>query len=322
MTAVFLHGCKKDEMPTVSITGTVRDANGSPLSDALIKVLNQPASFQTLTDQSGNYKLTDLPFDDYYTVTSSKSGYHDGEKTVKFGKGEREKQADFILQDVQPYLSLSQKTFNLDNNAHGKNGYGVAVLREESGGLSRFKVIDSANNDELIIYYPVLAPEIPPALTSVTHDGKKILMTHNYGAPRIQILDTQTHELTEQDLQLAGLMSKIRPSRVSNKIFVGGLYTQFVFDLETASQAGSPSYLSLVGEESCDFTYNPSNDTEVYCMIPDLKQFEVLDYSQGKTLYSCKVPQDLKNLTATTDRKRIIVSRGNELFLINSDTFK
>lgn len=592
LTVICLSACKKDEAPPVSITGTVRDANGAPIAGVLIKAIHQPSNFETVTDQSGNYELSDLPYSDYYVVNASKSGYLGNTRTVKFDKGENTIQADFILTGIQIFLSLNQKTFLLDNNAQdlaitvqanidwtitgnipwvqynpksgqgngsiiisiqansgattrtaeltvtgsgvapqtisitqgtslmlidhtglhenqdpsdsiflifnkpvtvnnissiepnylldnvfsympgntgfkfycpyaalcneygfkfsvtgpdnkemngiiyvtyydrrialpgtispfiltpdnktvwactydpsrlvkvdvetaevkqvynlpdnifqiflneynnllylvppsknyisvynpenglhikniqfspdsidnqtypsiyplsvafGKNGYGIVVLREVSGGLSRFKVIDSANDDALSIYYPIPGTESRPGLTSVSYDGKKILMRDAYDAPRIQILDTETHELSDQELLLAGLMSSIRPSRINNKLFVGGLYTQFLFDLETKNQVGATSYLSLLDQESADFTYNPSNDTEVYCMIPFKKQFEVLDYSQGMTLYSCATPQNLRNLTATTDRKRIIVARENELFFINSDTFK
>src|SRR6267154_851378 len=65
---------------TASITGTVKDSTGAAVPQAQVTTHNRAtsASRSTVTDDSGNYRITSLSPGNYYDVVIEKPGFKSG----------------------------------------------------------------------------------------------------------------------------------------------------------------------------------------------------------------------------------------------------
>lgn len=77
--------------PTISYNGTITDADsGIPVSDASVTFIGPGGSFETSTDASGNYSISDLIDEALYVIYVGKWGYQEEvDATVVFDGGSR-----------------------------------------------------------------------------------------------------------------------------------------------------------------------------------------------------------------------------------------
>lgn len=69
-------------LPDVGVNGTVRDAFGNPIEDALVDILS-PLELNEITDENGNYFIRDVP-EGTYDILASKQGFEAGNEQFDF----------------------------------------------------------------------------------------------------------------------------------------------------------------------------------------------------------------------------------------------
>lgn len=92
----------------MTVSGVIRQANGSPISDATVTLTNayhatetQPQ--QTRTDKNGKYKFTEIQLGDY-VLYSTKTGFYPNATTFRLDNGEQQV-ADVKL-EVAPKFNI------------------------------------------------------------------------------------------------------------------------------------------------------------------------------------------------------------------------
>lgn len=108
-----------------SINGTVTAGNNVPVEDVVIKAVSDMNSYETLTDEEGNYVLNFLPVGEY-EINAAKTGYV-GEKKSATTSYQSEETIDFVIN------SLVEVTVTgvVESNGNGLANATVVLLGEK-----------------------------------------------------------------------------------------------------------------------------------------------------------------------------------------------
>jgi protocatechuate 3,4-dioxygenase beta subunit len=100
-----------DHISQMTVSGVVRQVNGSPVSNATVTLTNAydaTESQQTRTDDKGKYKFNEIQVGDYVLYTA-KSGFYPSATTFRLDNGERQA-ADLKLEVAPTFAVLGGQT--------------------------------------------------------------------------------------------------------------------------------------------------------------------------------------------------------------------
>ncbi|HRK55688.1 MAG TPA: BACON domain-containing protein [Cyclobacteriaceae bacterium] len=187
------------------------------------------------------------------------------------------------------------------------DGYGVVVLKAEGATMFRWKIIDSANDDEMFLH-----PQNDgingtrfnfTGLTS-NFDKTKILLMNVGVDADVGVLDQQTKEITiTRPLEGSTRILSIKANRLNSSLFLAHSWHQYVAQ-DIPGIISKFLFRFYYSDWSNDFDYYPNNGKMIYYLGSG--EMALFDFNSQQVLSWYDALHDMKGLTATTDGKHLI----------------
>ncbi|TVZ17339.1 TonB-dependent receptor [Maribacter sp. MAR_2009_72] len=130
------------QVQTGTITGSVKDPSGTPMSYAniLIEGLNRGV----LTNEEGNFNLSNVPFGKH-TIVVSFIGYHTRSKTIVINKEYTDIQVNFTIQENVENLDEVTVNGKTEKTALETKGFSVNSIETKEAGLRSIQTNELLN---------------------------------------------------------------------------------------------------------------------------------------------------------------------------------
>ena len=185
------------------------------------------------------------------------------------------------------------------------SGYGIVLLYSNGSSGSRWKVIDSANDDSIYVH-----PDRSGEFSAVrpNYNYRKLLFDGRYGSTSVTILDEE-HTFTRISPFYGDRGVAIIPHRKEDRVFLGQLNEQFFMD----SQGATTRLPTLAGiSENGDFSYREGEESIMY--FCDEGYLYVNDFQKGVTKLKTTIRYGVEQFTTTADGQYALTYViGNEM---------
>ena len=236
------------------------------------------------------------------------------------------KKSRFLMQATSPFprrLFLPQTNLTMrsiqrstqNSWSSQKNGMGIVSLFWDSGNVSRFKTINSADNDKVGNYGTQFTPGF---LATTNFDGSKLFVVVSENSNhKIQVYDPVLGTKADHDISaLFGSVEYLVSSKSFNKVFIGTNHVNAIIDMGDFTSIGLSYYTGAQYSHGLLFSENPANSNEIYDLGDT--QICVHDIALEKTTFLCNTYTYLQSqLKMTNDKKNIVYQRGKEILFVD-----
>ncbi|MDY4079085.1 MAG: carboxypeptidase regulatory-like domain-containing protein [Clostridium sp.] len=182
---------------TIKITGTVKDAEGNPLSDVTVSTSN---SARTSTDSNGNFEIKAIKENKDIDVTFIKDGYKSTYSTINFNRNSiinitLAKKADASKEKVDISIIVDEYATNISNNSLSNTV--ISDITDNEKALASGKGIEIIQTKEQV---------------NIDENGNKV----SSGGTNV-IRTTRTYKninIDEIEMQLAQCSMAVEPGRI------------------------------------------------------------------------------------------------------------
>lgn len=182
---------------TIKITGTVKDAEGNPLSDVTVSTSN---SARTSTDSNGNFEIKAIKENKDIDVTFIKDGYKSTYSTINFNRDSiinitLAKKADASKEKVDISIIVDEYATNISNNSLSNTV--ISDITDNEKALASGKGIEIIQTKEQV---------------NIDENGNKV----SSGGTNV-IRTTRTYKninIDEIEMQLAQCSMAVEPGRI------------------------------------------------------------------------------------------------------------
>jgi hypothetical protein len=220
-----------------------------------------------------------------------------------------------------------QKNIVVYDVSFGANGYGLLNTGMIETSPSRWRVMDSRQNDTIYAHPQWIAAVGGSGNYNFrelfnfkkNHNKTRIYMSQQYSAPRGAYLDCTTGVVTELFYPSFSPNHYVVPSKTQEKLFVAGYLFQGIYE---NGSFGNYSEFDNRYSETADFSYRPNeNNFMYYRSKDDSYELLILDYDNARVLMRTNVPPVFNKIHATTNGKYLVAEGKGGLYLYETDLF-